>query len=396
MENFPLKGGVLLVSNHLSYADPVFIGAAFPRKIRYLAYSGLANSRIMRKVFELTKTVTVSPDRSLESIKTSVDRLKKGTPLCVFAEGGISRLGTIFSFKRGVLLLAKQAKVPILPVHLDGVWGSIFSMERGKFFKKWPLSFPYRVTVRVGSVMDASHADGENMRSEVMELGRLSFTERLPRVQQMQSFIEESFRTSAKSESFRFENGLSLTRRDMAKFLTSGNEIESLPAEFKHSMKLMLALFQEVDGSRKIWASYLRIRETHLWDQAGFKVECDQHLKLEWILWAAFLGEFLVDCSSGFLIIRNPMRPELDNLQVINGVSTDRSGLISLNYRSVSEQKGEFDELERGYKVDTFGRLLPGLSYTVEPGFGVLGSDGKLDQIDFVEGIDAEGFLVPK
>ena len=40
MENFPKEGGCLLVSNHLSYADPVFIGAAFPRKVRYLAYSG--------------------------------------------------------------------------------------------------------------------------------------------------------------------------------------------------------------------------------------------------------------------------------------------------------------------------------------------------------------------
>jgi hypothetical protein len=350
----------------------------------------------MRKVFELTKTVTVSPDRSLESIKTSVTRLKKGTPLCVFAEGGISRLGTIFSFKRGVLLLAKQAKVPILPVHLDGVWGSFFSMERGKFFKKWPLSFPYRVTVRVGSVMDASHADGENVRSEVLELGRLSFTERLPRVQQMQSFIEESFRTSPESESFLFENGLSLTRRDMAKFLNSGNEIESLPAEFNHSINSMLALFQEVDGSRKIWASYLRIRETHLWDQAGFKVELDQYLKPEWIFWSAFLGGLMVECSNGFLIIQKPKGHGLDNIQVINGVTSDRNGLIALNFRSVAEQKDEFEELERGYKVDTFGRLLPGLSYKTEPEFGVIGSDGNIDRIEFVEGIDAEGFLVPK
>ena len=396
MENFPLKGGVLLVSNHLSYADPVFIGAAFPRKIRYLAYSGLANSRIMRKVFELTKTVTVSPDRSLESIKTSVNRLKKGTPLCVFAEGGISRLGAIFSFKRGVLLLAKQAKVPILPVHLDGVWGSIFSMERGKFFQKWPISFPYRVTVRVGNIIDATHADRENVRSEVLELARLSFTERLPRVQQIQSFIEESFRTSTESESFSFDNGLSLTRREMAKFLTSGNEMESLPKEFNRSMNSMLALFQEVDGCSKIWASYLRIRETHLWDQTGFKVEVDQYLKHEWIFWAAFLGGFKVKCSSGFLIIQNPQRRGLDNLQVINGVSTDRNGLISLNFRSIAELKGEFDELERGHKINTFGRLLPGLSYKPEPEFGVIGSDGKIDQIDFVEGIDAEGFLVPK
>ncbi|MEJ6523068.1 MAG: hypothetical protein QNL65_02745 [Opitutales bacterium] len=172
--------------------------------------------------------------------------------------------------------------------------------------------------------------------------------------------------------------------------------MESLPKEFNRSMNSMLALFQEVDGCSKIWASYLRIRETHLWDQTGFKVEVDQYLKPEWILWAAFLGGFKVKCSSGFLIIQNPQRRGLDNLQVINGVSTDRNGLISLNFRSIAELKGEFDELERGHKINTFGRLLPGLSYKPEPEFGVIGSDGKIDQIDFVEGIDAEGFLVPK
>ena len=114
-----MSGGCLLVSNHLSYADPVFIGAAFPRKIRYLAYTGLEKSRIMRLVFKLTETLTVSQERSLASIKKSVRKLNSGVPLCVFAEGGISRLGTLLPFMRGSILLAQQANVPIVPVHLD-------------------------------------------------------------------------------------------------------------------------------------------------------------------------------------------------------------------------------------------------------------------------------------
>ena len=79
-----MSGGCLLVSNHLSYADPVFIGAAFPRKIRYLAYTGLEKSRIMRLVFKLTETLTVSQERSLASIKKSVRKLNSGSPsLCL-------------------------------------------------------------------------------------------------------------------------------------------------------------------------------------------------------------------------------------------------------------------------------------------------------------------------
>ena len=105
--------------------------------------------------FRLTKTLTVSSEKSLDSLRLSVKRLKEGVPLCVFAEGGISRLGVLLPFMRGSVVLAKKAGVPVIPVHLDGVWGSVFSMQGGKFFRKMPISFPYRVTVRVGSPIQA-------------------------------------------------------------------------------------------------------------------------------------------------------------------------------------------------------------------------------------------------
>ena len=80
---------------------------------------------------------------------------------------------------RGSILLAKQANVPIVPVHLDGVWGSIFSMKGGKFFKKKPESFPYEITVRVGQPINPKVSSTAEVRSQVMELGRLSFNSRL-------------------------------------------------------------------------------------------------------------------------------------------------------------------------------------------------------------------------
>ena len=115
MENFPISGGCVVVSNHLSYADPVLIGAAFPRKIRYLAYAGLAGSRIMDFVFRLTKTLTVSSEKSLESIRVSVKSLKKGTPLCVFAEGGISRAGNLLLLCEDLYYLLKKRMCHLFP-----------------------------------------------------------------------------------------------------------------------------------------------------------------------------------------------------------------------------------------------------------------------------------------
>ena len=66
-----------------------------------------------------------------------------GTPLCLFAEGGISRIGITLPFMRGSILLAKSAKVPIIPTFLDGVWGSVFSNQGGCFLRSYLQSFPY-------------------------------------------------------------------------------------------------------------------------------------------------------------------------------------------------------------------------------------------------------------
>jgi acyl-[acyl-carrier-protein]-phospholipid O-acyltransferase / long-chain-fatty-acid--[acyl-carrier-protein] ligase len=68
----------------------------------------------------------------------------------IFAEGAITRTGNLLPFKSGLERIVAGTDVPIVPVHLDRLWGSIFSFERGKFFWKWPKRIPYPVTVSFG------------------------------------------------------------------------------------------------------------------------------------------------------------------------------------------------------------------------------------------------------
>ena len=58
--------------------------------------------------------------------------------VCIFAEGSISRTGNLLPFKRGFERMAEGLDVPVIPVYLDRVWGSIFSFKGGKFFWKLP------------------------------------------------------------------------------------------------------------------------------------------------------------------------------------------------------------------------------------------------------------------
>ncbi len=396
MENFPERNGVLLVSNHLSYADPVFIGAAFSRKVRFLAYSGLAQSKMIRMIFCLTETEIVSPKKSLESIKKCVKKLKDGTPLCVFAEGGISRTGSIFPFKRGILLLAKEAKVPILPVHIDRVWGSIFSMERGRFFWKRPLSFFYQVTVRAGKIMNAGDFNAESVRREVLELGRQSFVERLPSSEKAKRCVEKLLRGQSDEEFIHFSRDLILSRRDFVGFINEQENFHKLPQNLKLYLYTMRGILEQPDGAKKIIASSLRLREIHLWDQEGFEVSLDGNIEVAWIVWAAFLGGRKIEFSEKTIIVYNQNTESGRSVQKVNGLSTEKNGLVSLNYRSVFELDGSIDELEDAFKDNTLGRLLPGLSYQNNAYFCLLGMDGEIDIVDGLCAIDADGFLYYK
>ena len=63
----------------------------------------------------------------------------------------------------------KNVDAPIIPVNLDGVWGSIFSYERGRFIWKMPRKIPYPVTVSFGKPMPPTTTSFE-VREAVQEL----------------------------------------------------------------------------------------------------------------------------------------------------------------------------------------------------------------------------------
>src|SRR5271156_520551 len=93
------------------------------------------------------------PREMLHSLREATHAIKAGEVVCIFAEGQITRIGSLLPFRRGMERIMKGVDAPIVPVNLDGVWGSIFSFERGRFLWKMPRSIPYPVTVSFGKPM---------------------------------------------------------------------------------------------------------------------------------------------------------------------------------------------------------------------------------------------------
>ena len=172
-EHVPLRGPALLICNHVSFVDGLLASACVQRFIRFMVYRGYYDHKMLHGFFRLAHAIPIAGGNRQE-VTASLDRarqeLRDGHVVCIFAEGAISRTGNLLPFKRGFERIMQGVDVPVIPVHLDRVWGSIFSFQDGRFVWKWPRRVPYPVTVSFGSPLPAT-TTAEQARQAIQELG---------------------------------------------------------------------------------------------------------------------------------------------------------------------------------------------------------------------------------
>ena len=137
--NLPERGGALLVSNHISLADALFVIASTGRRIRFIMHRDQFNRWWVKPIAKMLRVIPIAsdfgPKELLKSLKKASDCLKDGELVCIFAEGQISRIGgQTLAFQKGMELIMRKQDAPIIPVHLDNVWGSIFSFHQKKVY----------------------------------------------------------------------------------------------------------------------------------------------------------------------------------------------------------------------------------------------------------------------
>ena len=161
-ENIPETGGALFVSNHMSFIDALLLIGSTDRPIRFLMFKGVYDLPYVKPFAKMIRAIPISselrPREMLQSLREATNAIKSGEVVCIFAEGQITRIGQLLPFRRGMERIMKGVDAPIVPVNLDGVWGSIFSFERGRFLWKLPRYIPYPVTVSFGKPMPPTSA----------------------------------------------------------------------------------------------------------------------------------------------------------------------------------------------------------------------------------------------
>jgi acyl-[acyl-carrier-protein]-phospholipid O-acyltransferase/long-chain-fatty-acid--[acyl-carrier-protein] ligase len=203
-EHLPPHGPALLVCNHVSFVDGLLVLASTHRFVRFIMDKGFAEIPVARWILGALRVIPISrtegPKVLVNALRAAAEALREGHVVCIFAEGEITRTGQMLPFRRGIERILRDAPpgTPVIPLHLDRVWGSVFSFRGHRFVLKRPRRLPYPVTVTIGRPLPANATIFE-VRQAVQELGAEAFVHR----REDQEPLHRAFARTARRSPFR-------------------------------------------------------------------------------------------------------------------------------------------------------------------------------------------------
>lgn len=185
-DNIPDKGGALFVANHMSFVDALLVTASTDRFVRFIMAKEYYDLPLINPLARMMHVIPIAGNMGLKALLGSLREagrsIQEGDVVCIFAEGEMTRTGQMLPFRRGFEKIMRNVQAPIIPIHLDRVWGSIFSFQGGRFFWKWPRRLLDPITVSFGPPLPAS-STAQQLRQAVMELGTEAFALRKSEMQ---------------------------------------------------------------------------------------------------------------------------------------------------------------------------------------------------------------------
>ncbi len=154
-QRIPERGGVLIVANHVTYADALFITMVSPRPVRFIVSEEFMGVNMLGWILELFNSLPISSKNPREALVSAANAIKEGEVICIFPEGQLTRTGNLSPIRRGMELIVRRSNTPVIPIYMDNLWGSIFSFHGNRFFAKLPRQIPYHFTAAVGEVIPA-------------------------------------------------------------------------------------------------------------------------------------------------------------------------------------------------------------------------------------------------
>lgn len=174
-ENIPEHGPCVVVCNHVGYSDAVVLAAAVRRPLRFIMYYKIFEHPALGWFFKTAKAIPIAGRSEDEAVfNAAFERVAKaldeGEIVCVFPEGKLSADGEVDVFRPGLLRILERNNVPVIPMALGGLWGSLFTRRHGGLARLREREWGRPVDLLIGKPVAAENVEMEDLRQRVIAL----------------------------------------------------------------------------------------------------------------------------------------------------------------------------------------------------------------------------------
>jgi 1-acyl-sn-glycerol-3-phosphate acyltransferase len=176
VDRIPDEGPAVLVCNHVSYVDALVIGAASPRPIRFVMDHRIFKLPLAGWLFRSAKAIPIAPAKEdpwlMEKAYVDIAQaLHEGDLVCIFPEGRLTTTGELNEFRGGIAKIVERSKVPVIPMALRGLWGSLLTRDKANLFERsLARGWRSRLALAVGKPVQPQQATPEYLQEQVLAL----------------------------------------------------------------------------------------------------------------------------------------------------------------------------------------------------------------------------------
>lgn len=175
LDHVPLEGPAVLVCNHVSYMDALVIGAKLRRPVRFVMHKHIFKIPGLGLLFRLYKAIPIAsaktdPATLAAAMDQVAEELDRGQLVGIFPEGHLTHDGEIDVFRSGIERIVARTPVPVVPLALQGLWGSFFSNCGGPALTHRPRLRGAKLGLVVGPPVPPEEVDAADLRERVKAL----------------------------------------------------------------------------------------------------------------------------------------------------------------------------------------------------------------------------------
>jgi 1-acyl-sn-glycerol-3-phosphate acyltransferase len=175
LEHIPSRGPAIIACNHVSYVDALLLAGSVRRPVRFVISKPIYELPLLNFIFRTGKAIPFcSPQEDeashLKAFDEISEALDNGDLLCIFPEGRLTENGNINDFKAGIERILSRNPVPVVPMALQGLWGSLFSRAGKGLFTNCRLRFWERIKICAGVPLQPEDVTAGLLQQKVSNL----------------------------------------------------------------------------------------------------------------------------------------------------------------------------------------------------------------------------------